>query len=44
MVNPMNPKTWNVGEIPDMIQTGEMPSILYRLMHPEARLTDAEKQ
>jgi hypothetical protein len=28
----------------DMVQTGEMPPARYSMIHPEARLTDAEKE
>jgi hypothetical protein len=34
----------NAGEITGMIQEGEMPPFQYLIMHPEARLTSAEKQ
>jgi hypothetical protein len=32
------------GEIAEVLQEGEMPPAQYKLMHPAARLTDAEKQ
>ncbi|MFH1524141.1 MAG: heme-binding domain-containing protein [Chloroflexota bacterium] len=40
---------WNhsqvgAGEIAEVIQEGEMPPATYLLMHPPARLTNAEKQ
>ncbi len=31
-------------EIPEVIQSGEMPPIQFLLLHPEARLTQTEKQ
>jgi hypothetical protein len=45
----MNFSEWNtrpqreLGEISRIIQEGEMPPAKYLLMHPDARLTDAEK-
>jgi hypothetical protein len=32
----------DVGEIAEVLQYGEMPPSVYLLMHPEAKLTDAE--
>jgi Haem-binding domain len=46
----MNFSEWNrgfqpsIGEISGIIQEGEMPPAQYLLMHPQARLTDTEKQ
>ena len=45
----MNFSEWNsrpqsAGEIAEIIQEGEMPPAIYLPMHPEARLTAAEKQ
>ncbi len=45
----LNFSTWATGRqeaehVARLIQKGEMPSWDYVLMHPEARLTDAEKQ
>ena len=46
----MNFSEWNDGgsqdleEIVEVIQEGEMPLPQYLLMHPEARLSDADKQ
>jgi cytochrome c551/c552 len=46
----MNFSDWNrgfqpsVGEITGIIQEGEMPPAQYLLMHPNAKLTSAEKQ
>ena len=37
-------KGLNVGEIAEVIQEGEMPPFQYKLMHPAAKLTAAEKQ
>lgn len=45
----LNFSTWGTGRqeaehFARLIESGEMPSWDYVLMHPEARLTDAEKQ
>jgi hypothetical protein len=45
----LNFSEWNrpqlgVGEMVEKIQSGEMPPFQYLPMHPEARLTSAEKQ
>jgi hypothetical protein len=45
----LNFSTWGRGEqevehLSRLIQSGEMPGWDFLLMHPEARLTDAEKQ
>jgi hypothetical protein len=32
-----------VGEVAEVIQEGEMPPLQYKLLHPGARLSDAEK-
>jgi len=34
----------DVDDIADVIQRGEMPPFYYTLLHPEARLSEAEKQ
>jgi hypothetical protein len=34
----------SASKIESMIQSGEMPPIQYKLMHPSAKLSDAEKQ
>ncbi len=33
-----------VGEVGEVIDQGEMPPLQYKLLHPSARLSDAEKQ
>jgi hypothetical protein len=46
----LNFSDWNrghqqsMGEISEVIQEGEMPPFQYLLMHPDAKLTDVEKQ
>jgi mono/diheme cytochrome c family protein len=46
----LNFSQWEVGgsraldEIGEVLQEGEMPPIQYTLMHPEARLSDTERQ
>lgn len=47
----LNFSTWNEGgkgreleEITEVVAEGEMPPAMYLIMHPEARLTAAEKQ
>jgi hypothetical protein len=45
----MNFSEWNrahnaVGEVSEVVNSGEMPPFYYAIMHPKAQLTDAEKQ
>jgi hypothetical protein len=46
----LNFSEWNTssqrgaGEVAEVIQEGSMPMPVYLIMHPSARLTDAEKQ
>lgn len=32
-----------LGELTEVIDEGEMPPVQYKLLHPDARLSDAEK-